>query len=216
MGEKWDRETTRDCFEECWDELTKEYWSNRFALGYCSESDVHLDLAFRLINRGLPRSYVHLELPVSLDPDRFNDDILVYGRPTMPPKKYFRPDIAIMNGTDLYLFAEIRWSPIYIHPVISAAFLQKEEVIKHIQKVHKRYESEDLQKHIGELMRNIDRFADTLRKYNREGLDVVGYLCLIDECCPIIEEQIAKSIRKYDDPQFKCLPRFIDLLKFLK
>lgn len=61
-------------FEKCWEELVKNYLVNRLTNLYCSEADIRLHFAHKLLEKLHFPTYVHVELPMPINIEDFQWD----------------------------------------------------------------------------------------------------------------------------------------------
>jgi len=71
MKEKVNQVRIVDVFEKCWRELLKEYGENRLFNVYCSEADLQLHLASKLLKELRPPVCVYVEFPIPFEIDDF-------------------------------------------------------------------------------------------------------------------------------------------------
>ena len=217
-------------FEKCWEELTKEYWEGnaRLMSTFCSEADIELHLAHKLLER-LPYGSVHIEFPISLDVERLWEDLFSYGR--VKARKYIKPDIVIINPTlpvSVYLIAELKFTPAYISflPLLPAILkiMGKEymkslkngikENIDYLQRKQKKELTKNEKKYY---LGNIDKLIKILKDFEERGEIVAGYLCFIDELYPNLQQILEEEIEKYEPPdQFKILGMHYPAIETLK
>jgi len=224
-------------FEESWKELVEEYSEARKLSTFCSEADVELHLAHKLLDK-LPPQIVHIELPVPLEIERFSSELFSLGR--IKKVKYYKPDIAIMDPIELnlHLIAELKFTPIYwsyVQPLLaSKKFLGEEEIeavkgdlgrsIDDLRRTRQEIPSQrDIEKTYFGLDKrgrttNVEKLIGILNDFAmKEGQVVTGYLCVIDEYYPNIKDVLQKAIKKYNPPdQFKILAEHIPVYEDLK
>jgi len=229
-------------FEESWKELTKEYSEARMVSTFCSEADVELHLAHKLLNK-LPPESVHIEFPIPYEVKRLYSELWGWGR--VGAKKCIKPDIAIINPLEpkAFLFAELKFTPIYWSYLPLYLALKKKlgkESVEEVEKGLKRTinylqrirQEEPTQQDIEKTYFGLDKQGRTgVEKLigilndleSREGETVAGYLCVIDEIYPNIGEILQKAIRKYNPPSrfkilaqhFKVYENLVEILKKL-
>ena len=214
-------------FEESWRELSEGYSDARIVSSFCSEADVELILAHKLLDK-LPAETVHIEFPVPFDVERLSNELWYFGRVKM--RGCFKPDIAIIDPIELrpYLFVELKFTPIYwsylplYHgtrtPLSKEAREElKERLERTINYLRRVRKEEPTQQDIEKTYFGIDKQGRTnvekligiineLEKKKKE--TVAGYLCVVDEIYPNIEKILQKAIKKYNPPsQFKILAK---------
>jgi len=177
---------------------------------FFSEADIHH--AFATLLEGENVGNVHVEYPLPLDPDKYLEQLkrflgVSFGR------EYYRADICILQGIEPKLIAEIRWVPALFLPI---AFLKKCKLLpaQEIKPVEEKLiEKRKLNNlaipdwHMNKLLRNIGKFLDTLRRYEK----IQGYLCVLDELCPSVDKQLNDKIKKFNVPMnFHILARYIE------
>jgi hypothetical protein len=203
-------------FEACWEELVREYFEKRWIPIWCSEADVQLRLAHKLLNR-LPEDWVHIELPIPLDVEEFSWELLLTGR--VSRRKCIVPDIVVLNLENLrpILLAEIKFNPVGwgLGWLVSGL---SEEIIREIVKVlgNKIKRIRNWQKEgpseqdLEYFLENADKLIQVIKDFkSKTGETVAGYLCVIDEIYPDIEDRIKKKISEYNPPEhFKVLAKY--------
>ena len=217
--EEINRDKVVKIFEESWKELGQEYAEKlRILSTFCSEADVELHLAHKLLNK-LPAESVHIEFPIPLEIERLSRELFAYGRVKMT--EYVKPDIVVIDPlvADLYLIAELKYTPIYWSylPLYLAREkkLSKEDVeqvkkglersINYLQKI--RQEEPTPQSIEKIYLTNVSKMIGILNDLEKEENETVaGYLCVIDEIYPNIEEILKRTIKKFNPPnQFRIL-----------
>lgn len=214
-------------FEACWEELVREYFEKRWTPIWCSEADVQLHLAHKLLNR-LPEGCVHTELPIPLDVEEFSWELFLLGR--VSRRKCIVPDIVVLNPENLspILLAEIKFNSVYwsLNWLIGLETSEDEEVIRKIVKFlgnkiktirgwQKEGPSEpELEYFLG----NADKLIQVIKDFkSKTGETVAGYLCVIDEIYPDIEDRIKKKIAEYNPPEhFKVLAKYYPAVDVLE
>jgi len=212
-----------EVFEKSWDELTDEYFEERELPIWCSESDVQLHLAHKLLNK-LPKGCVHIELPVPLEVENFAWYLCETGR--VGARKCIIPDIVILNLDTLLpkLIAEIKFAPVPygFGPIEKALEFKKEkketkyvswiknELEKTVNNLKSCQESGPPEGELREYTKNVDKLIGILKGFKSEEEEVVaGYLCVLDEYYPDIEERLKREIEKYNPPgQFKLMVEY--------
>lgn len=197
--------------ERCWEELCAMYKLRRGQSPFLSEADVHHTLATLLEREKI--GDVHIEFPLPMDPSRLWEQIEWFGRVGLG-KGYYRADICVLEGATVRLIVEIRWMPAILLPIefleniIGTSTEQHKLARERLDKVRRRYAKAAPQWYRDKLLRNIDKFLDLLRKYGEEHEEVRGYLCILDELCPSIKEQVSNWLAKLNIP----LPRNFHVL----
>jgi len=219
LEEELSKEEVAKIFDESWKELVKEYGEARMVSTFCSEADVELHLAHKLLNK-LPPWTVHIEFPIPLEIERLSDELWAHGRVGM--RGCFRPDIVIVDPLEPcpYLFAELKFTPIYWSYLPLYFALEKKppkEALEELKIALKRTidylqrirQVEPAQKDIEKMYfgvdkrgcTNVEKLVGILNDFERkEGETVSGYLCIIDEIYPNIKEMVQKAIMKYNPP----------------
>jgi len=222
-------------FEESWKELVEEYAEARTLSTFCSEADVELHLAHKLLNN-LPSETVHTQFAAPFEVERLGGELLGLGRVKM--RRCFITDIAIIDPIEArpYLFAELKFTPIYWGYLglylARKKILSKEAVdelkralnrsIGYLQRVR---QAEPTQKDIEKIYLGLDKQGRTqvdkligiINDFEKKEQETVaGYLCVIDEICPNIKEILQKAIKKYNPPsQFKILAEHFNVYESL-
>jgi hypothetical protein len=223
-------------FEKSWKELVGEYAEARTLSTFCSEADVELHLAHKLLNK-LPHQTVHTQFAVPFETERLGGELLGLGRVKM--KKCFTTDIAIIDPIEArpYLFAELKFVPVHWgYPGLYLAHkkILPKETIDELKRALKRSigylqrmrEVEPTQKDIEKIYLGLDKQNRTevdklIRIINdfekREQEIVTAYLCVIDEFYPNIKEILQKAIKKYNPPaRMKILTAHFNVYDSLK
>jgi hypothetical protein len=212
-------------FEECWEELVKEYSEKRWNPIWCSEADVQLHLARKLLNR-LPEGCVHIELPIPLDVEKFSWELFLSGR--VSRRECIVPDIVVLNPENLrpILLAEIKFNPVYRSLYWLVAPWLYEEIIREIVKflgndvegVRNCQKKGPSEQELEYFLRNVDKLIQVIKDFkSKEGETVAGYLCVIDEIYPDIEDRIKKKIAEYNPPEhFKVLAKYYPAVDVLE
>jgi hypothetical protein len=223
-SEELSLEKVTKTFEACWEELVREYFEKRWTPIWCSEADVQLRLAHKLLNR-LPEDLVHIELPIPLDVEEFSWELLLTGR--VSRRKCIVPDIVVLNLENLrpILLAEIKFNPVgwglgWLVSGLSEEIIRKivkflGNKIKRIRNWQKEGPSEqDLEY----FLKNADKLIQVIKDFkSKEGETVAGYLCVIDEIYPDIEDRIKKKIAEYNPPEhFKVLAKYYPAVDVLE
>lgn len=223
-------------FEESWKELIEEYAEARMESTFCSEADIELHLAHKLLNK-LPAASVHIEFPMPFEIERFSNELWAWGRVKMT--EYIKPDIVVIDPLEPrpYLFAELKFTPIYWSYVPIYLALEKKldkEAVEEVKKALKRTinflqrvrqedpSPQDIEKtYFGVDKRGrtkVEKLIGMLNDFERkEGNVVSGYLCVIDEIYPNIEEILQKAVKEYNPPsQFRILAQHFTVYEDLK
>jgi len=222
-----------EVFEKSWDELAYEYEERIRAPIWCSESDIQLHLAHKLLNK-LPKGYVHTELKIPLEVEKFSWSLWLGGRVTA--KKCIRPDIVIINPYRLVpkLIAEVKFTPVYwgFGPIIEALLAKEENREKEyifITSVKNALEKDikylkicqeygPLERELKAYTKNMDKLIGILNDFKSIEEEVVaGYLCVLDEVYPDIEERLKREIEKYNPPeQIKLIVKHYPTIELLE
>ena len=222
-------------FEKCWNELVEEFSTGRVTSTYCSEADVQLHLACKLLNR-LPARNIHVELPIPLDVQRFKSELWAWGRTKM--KECVKADVAIIDPNSWYphLIAELKFTPLYWgFDLIALAKSRSldEETASELKQALKRdtdyiqrmRQQKPTKESIEKMYLGVDKQGRTTAEKmisiindfkRKEQKDTVGYLCVIDELYPNISEILQKTVKKYDPPDsFKIRAVYLDTFEVL-
>ena len=236
MTEELSKENVVKIFEESWKELVKEYGEARMVSTFCSEADVELNLAHKLLSK-LPAETVHIEFPIPLDVERLSSELWAHGR--VIGRGCFRPDIVIIDPLEPcpYLFAELKFTSIYWSYLPLYLALEKKlskealedlkrglkRAIDYLQRIRQVEPTrQDIEKtYFGVDKRgrtNVEKLIGILNDFERkEGATVTGYLCVIDEIYPNIQEILQKAAKKYNPPiRFKILVEHFPVYKHLE
>lgn len=236
--EEFSLEEVVKTFEESWRELTQEYPNARLFSTFCSEADVELHLAHKLINKLHPR-LVHIEFPLPLEIERLYSELMSWGRVSM--KECIKSDITVIDAgiPRVYLISEIKFYPIYWnlippilaikgHPlldekVVNAIKEDLKTIIEFLEKTRSQELSqEDIKiKYFGvdnsgrtKVEKLIKILIDLKEKLDQEAY---GYLCVIDEFHPDVKEMLERAVQRFNPPsQFKILAYHPDLLPHFK
>ena len=205
-----------NAFEECWKELLQEYGAKRLFNLYCSEADIQLHLASKLLEKMRFPLCVYVEFPIPFEIDDFIYDRNNLGRPRRKMKKGegMVADIVVMGAKELVpsIIVELKYSPLIWNflPIIEAAEgkatrKQRETVklrlkgtISHMTSWEEYGPSQRLilsySKNVNKIIQLIKDFRE---KYN---VSVYAYLCVIDEIYPGLGPLLEKEINKYNPP----------------
>ncbi|MEM3785880.1 MAG: hypothetical protein QXZ59_00680 [Nitrososphaeria archaeon] len=227
-------------FEESWKELEKEYPDARMVSTFCSEADVELHFARKLLKK-LPSNIVHIEFPIPLEVERLGRELFFGGRVSM--KRCIKPDIVLIDPLvpEFFVIAELKFTPIYwaYMPLYLATEKEldketvetlKEALKKDIHYFERVRQEEPTQAEIEKMYFGVDKRGQSkvekliaiLNDFEiKEQQTVVGYLCVIDEIYPNIQEILRKTIKQYDPRgRFKVLayhfPAYESLVKTLE
>jgi len=233
-GDESSIQKTIEIFRASWDELAEEYASKRPGLVYLCEGDIQLHLARKLLDR-MPNSYVHINLPIPIEVKRFYSELELFGRPIASPKEHIKPDIVITDEFFLpCLIGEIKFTPLYFGFIPSWIIISKlekgekvedrekeelrrslAEIISNLQRLHTEGPSE---RDVDYYLSNIDKVITIVKSFKKEeDVDVAGYLCVIDELFPDLEERLKQAVKKYDPPtQLEILVEHFDLIEPLE
>jgi hypothetical protein len=222
-------------FEDLLAELIIEYDEKRIADAFCSEADIRMHPAHKVLDK-LPYTDVHAELPIPLDIKKFDAELLVKGR--IGPRNCVKADIAIIDSENScpQIIAELKFTPLYwgfqsllavprgndeeTKRVVAAAisrdlgFLQRKRSEKPNQK---QVEDTYFGPHkngpttVEKMIQIINRFKTEQQK------DVRGYLIVFDEIYPNVEEILNEAIDHYNPPDtFKIIATYRDLADILQ
>lgn len=221
-------------FKASWNELTDEYSEKSVAPIYCCEADVQLHLASKLLNK-LPTSLgdVHMNLPVPIRVERWHEELEIYGRPIA--REHIIPDIVVTDESfDPCLISEIKFTPLSFGFIPSWILISrfdkgekientgKEELrkwlnenISHLERLHSAGPSKQA---IDYYLSNTEKLIKLLKGFkSEEEIEVSGYLCVIDELFPDLEERLKRAVKRYDPPtQFEVLVEHFDLIESLE
>jgi len=222
MKERLNQVKIVDVFEKCWKELLKDYEKNRLFNVYCSEADIQLHLACKLLKKLHPPVCVYVEFPIPFEIDDFMFQRFSLGRTrrTMKKGKGIVTDIVVMGAEDLVptIIVEIKYGPFIwnFFPILYAiAGKSKEEDRKNVKI--------DLQREIKRLhaweklgpseavltyhLKNIDKIIQLIKNFKEKVNESVdAYLCVINEIYPNLGQMLEKEIEKYNPPtEFKLL-----------
>jgi len=209
-------------FEKCWKALLKEYWSKRIFNVYCSEADIQLHLASKLLRKLRLPMCVNVEFPIQFDIDDFMVQRFSLGRTRRKMKKGegIVADIVVMGADNLIplIIAEIKYSPFIWNyfPIIYAVEgkptkEERENVksalpseIKRLNAWEKLGPSEAV---LTFYLKNIDKTIKLIKDFKeKENESVHAYLCVIDEIYPNLGQMLGKEIENYNPPaEFKLL-----------
>lgn len=220
-----------DIFEKCWEDLLKDYPTNRLLNLYCSEGDVQLHLANKLLHE-VPFPYsVHSELPIPVEIEDFRWDLFTFGRPKRKRKKgrCIVADIVLRNLDNVapVIIAEMKYDPYQwnLVPIIEAIegrpTYEIKDVKDAVQSAIGRLET--LQRkgptrtELDYFLRNVSKtvqIAKDFREKKNESLYI--YLCVIDEIYPDLRQRLEMETQKYNPPnQFKLRVKYYPMKKWM-
>ena len=187
---------------------------NRYKLrkkdfAFLSESDIHHSFASLLENENV--GSVHTEFPIPLEPDQLWAQIERFGKVSFG-KGYYKADICILDEGEPQLVSEIRWMPALIppHHLLDQTYTNFGLAQKKLYRIRKRYEEGIPRWYIDKLLRNFEKFLEVCRRY-QEDYHTEGYLCVFDEQCPSIDEQLRKEIEGFKLPDnFHLLADYVE------
>jgi hypothetical protein len=166
---------------------------------------------------------VHVELPIPFEVEDFWSDLYFKGRVSMRKGKgkSIIPDVVVLDPEDMEtprLVAEIKFNPLYwnisslieLLEVVSFgqhdAEMKLDELVSQLGRAVRSvraYQKKGPSKQgLESILKNIDKLIQLVKDFkNKMGEAVAGYLCVIDEVYPDIEDRIMKEIVKYDPPE---------------
>jgi len=232
--EELSRQKIIEIFKASWNELADEFSEKSVAPIYCCEADIQLHLANKLLNK-LPTSLgnVHMNLPVPIKVERWHEELEIYGRPIA--REHIIPDIVVTDESfDPCLIGEIKFKP------LDTGFIPHYKLLKRLEsgeeaedeevEALRKWLTEDITRlerfrkkgpstgHIEYYLKNVEKLVKVLKNFKiDEEIDVVGYLCVIDELFPDLEERLKQAVKKYDPPtQLEILVEHFDLIESLE
>ena len=222
-------------FEDILADLISEYDEKRIADAFCSEADIRMHLAHKLLGK-LPFADVHAELPIPLDIKKFDAELLMKGR--IRSRNCVKADIAIIDSENScpQIIADLKFTPLYwgfkyllmvprgnhkeTKRIVAAAIsrdldsLQRKRSEKPSQK---KVEDTYFGPHkngpttVEKMIQIINRFKTEQQK------DVRGYLIVFDEIYPNVEDILNEAIDHYDPPDtFKIISEYRGLTEVLQ
>ena len=231
-------------FEGCWNDILKEYV--RVPPVWCSEKDLQVRLVCEL-NKRLKevntdpeeQLLAYAELPVSLDPSEFEEQMSV-GRPRRTRKsEVYTADVAIVGwhkpsdySPYLYLVAELKYYPTTLISVAMLALAQGEfkgdvyrlltfegeatmraiEKIKEWQRIGPSVSDINYFLGRGKGRSQVEKMIDIVRRYVEFDHDIYAYLCVVDDLYADLESILLEEVKQYNPPQrFKVLFKYIPI-----
>lgn len=205
-------------FEDTLADFANEYSANRLGSAFCSEADVRVHLAHKLLGK-LPTSDVHAELPIPLDVKQFRGEL--WGKGRISSYKCVKADIAIIDNRNFcpQIITELKYTPIYwsINPLLIIPKSKDEEnknklrewlrkSLDYLQRC--RLEKPNLKEienaYFGPHKNNPTTVEKMIQIVNRfktdEQTDIRAYLCVFDEIYPNIQEILDEAIDHYEPP----------------
>ena len=220
-------------FEDCWKELVNDYFINRPTNLYCSEGDVRLHFAHKLLEKLHFPTYVHVELPIPIDIEDFQLDFYISGRSKRKRKKgkCIVADVVVRNVDNVIplVITEIKYYPFQwnLIPIMEAVEGKvseetKERIKIDLQREISRFEpwekygptQSDLKYFLG----NVDKIIQVVRSFEEQENELVhAYLCVIDEIYPNLKQRLENEIEKYNPPnQFKLLVEHYPIRRWME
>lgn len=204
-------------FEKCWKELSKEYGAKRLFNLYCSEADIQLHLASKLLEALEFPTCVYVEFPIPFEIEEFIIGRMNLGRPIRKMKKDegMVADIVVMGAHELVpsIIAEIKYNPLIWNylPILQAVEgkvekEQREKVKKALQKEIDRLASWEeygpSQRLILGYSKNVSKTIQLIRDFKEKyEVSIHAYLCIIDELYPDLGKSLGEEIKKYGPPE---------------
>ncbi|MEM3640705.1 MAG: hypothetical protein QXH37_02120 [Candidatus Bathyarchaeia archaeon] len=212
--EKWAqfRKEVDAIFERSWRELVDEYRQKRMLPFLCSEADVKMHLAHKLLGK-YPCEWVHRELPIPIDVKRFSEDLGRLG--TIKRGNCIVADICIIDHEKLLplMIAEVKFSPwpIGFLPILGALEAKddgrKKKYVEIVKKALKNnIDKLQLQQEFGpstEMFEKaflgrrrkgestqVEKLIKVLKNFERRRVIVSAYWCIIDEVYLNLEERL--------------------------
>lgn len=220
------REVAR-AFEESWSKVAGKPCRNGLLPAWCSEADVKALLARELAGR-LTDSRVYVELPIPIDTELFFTSLFTR-RALLVERGQVKPDIAVIgrDAPTLILMAKVKLRPVYwgyaaLLPVVVAKaqelewvdeeFLESAKIClrRDIWRLEKWEETGPYSEELQYYLEGVGEFIKALKYLQvKEGTPIAGYLCVIDEVHPDIEEALRKRVKELDPPvHFKVLAKY--------
>lgn len=220
-------------FEECWKELVNNYLIDRLTNLYCSEGDIQLHFAHKLLEKLRFPTYVHIELPIPIDIEDFQWDFYFSGRPKRKRKKgtCIITDIVVKNVDDLIplIIAETKYYPFQwnLIPIMEAVEGKVSQETKERAKINLQREISRIetwekygptQSDLKYFLRNVDKIVQIIRSFEEQQNELVhAYFCVIDEIYPNLKRKLEDEIKKYNPPnQFKLLVEHYPIRRWMK
>jgi len=229
VGKEFTQKEVIELFEKSWSALVKKYHETRVYPAWCSEADIQLYISHKLLGK-LPSERIHLELPIPLEVERFSEELYTLGR--VSARKCIKPDIVVIDPETLLpnLIAEIKFTPLYwgflplVLAVTKKMTMEKKErikkVLKHDISYFKRVQERGPSTAEMEKVytKNLEKLITIINHFEKKMKTVVaGYLCVVDECYPDLEERLKKEFIKYNPPsQFRILVEHYPALDVLE
>lgn len=225
-------ETSEDKVEkifcETWKELVGEYPSARTLSTFCTESDLEVNLAHKLMNR-LPPNSVHTQLPIPMDAQFFEGSLRYTGRSIA--KKVIKPDIVIMDPLvpKIHLIAELKFTPVYWSYM--AFYLAKEggltsealatlkgklqRDVEYLRGFREKPNLQDLRK---AYLSNVPGMVRLLENFESvTGERIACYLCIVDEIYPDIQKLLSEIIGDFDrQARITIMTTHVDIYESMK
>jgi len=220
-------------FEKCWEELVDEYGKNRLFNVYCSEADIQLHLASKLLKKLHLPICVYVEFPVPFEIDDFISQRFSLGRTMRPMKKGkgIVADIVVMSAEDLVptIIAEIKYGPLawnyfpILYAITGKSTKEDRENVKIA--LQKKIKSLDALEKLGPsaraltyYLKNVDKIIQLIKNFKeKENESVYAYLCVIDEVHPNLEQVLEKEIEKYNPPkEFRLLFQYYPVRRWME
>jgi hypothetical protein len=226
-------------FLDSWRELVEEYRQKRILPIWCSEADIKMHLANKLLNR-YASEWIHRELPIPIDVKRFPEQLWLLGK--VARKNCIIADICIIDHEKLLpcLIAEVKFSPFFIgfRPILEALEAKEKGKRKNYVEIVKRALKEDINKlkmkqeygpseeilekeFLGRRRKDrptqVEKLIKVLKNFEKEGISVSGFWCVIDENYLNLEERLKREINRLNPPrQFELLYQPIDIKSVLE
>jgi len=224
-------------FEKCWKELLEDYWSeNKLLNVYCSEGDIQLHLASKLLEKMPSSICVHVEFPISLEIEDFETEMFWLGKPKRKRKKgeSIVADIVVRDPDITFplIIAEVKYSPypINLTTIIKATEGKLEEKSIEIIKKALRKEVTNLREREkygpsqsdilwyldeGKKVEKIIQLIQDLKKKHNH--DAYVYYCVIDEFYPDLKQKLEREVEKYNPPNtFRLRCRYYPVRKWME
>jgi len=203
-------------FEKCWKELLKEYETRRLFNVYCSEADIQLHFASKLLGSLRFPTCVYVEFPISFDVGDFMISRMNLGKPRRKRKKGegIIADIVIMGGHEIIpsIFAEIKYGPLIWNylPILQAVEGKltkerkedvKEALLKTIERLRSWEEYGPSQSVVYDHLKNVDKIIRLIKDFEEWGNGpVYAYYCVINEIYPKLGQLMEDELHKHNAP----------------
>lgn len=200
-------------YKTIWKQLIDIYPKYRLFPSWCSEADIQLFIANKLLSHLSPAK-VHIEFTIPTDVMEFQPQLFNNGRILRTPGKHIISDICILDEENLYpqLLAEIKYTPVYTgYYQLMYAIKRKNEkkdtdlstdylksLIIKLERWAVRGPSKTELERL--YLKNMPKFIHILKAFKKH-CNIVGYLCVINEVYPNLENILKKEIEKYDPPE---------------